>query len=67
MRYIDAFHHFSRSAIRRAGRVAGGQKDIGHRDPGRRRVRLHPHNVISITDGQIFLEASLFFSGIRRP
>ena len=36
-----------------------------HRNAGRRRVRLVPTNVISITDGQIFLETSLFNAGIR--
>ncbi len=50
-------------ALRRAGRR---QPDgtAHHRDAGRRRVRLHPTNVISITDGQIFLETELFHSGI---
>ena len=26
-----------------------------------------PTNVISITDGQIFLETELFYKGVRRP
>ena len=51
-------------ALRRAGRrVADGAP--GDRDAGRGRLRLHPTNVISITDGQIFLESDLFYSGVR--
>ena len=46
------------------GRVAHGAAD--HRDPGGRRVSAYiPTNVISITDGQIFLEQDLFYSGVR--
>jgi F-type H+-transporting ATPase subunit alpha len=37
------------------------------RDQGQRRVGYIPTNVISITDGQIFLETGLFNSGVRRP
>ena len=36
-----------------------------HRDTGRRRIRYIPTNVISITDGQIFLETDLFNQGVR--
>jgi len=35
-------------------------------DPGRRRVGLHSDNVISITDGQIFLEGDLFYAACVR-
>ena len=36
-----------------------------HRNAGRRRFAYIPTNVISITDGQIFLENDLFNRGIR--
>ncbi len=44
-----------------------GQPDriAGDRNAGGRRGGLYPTNVISITDGQIFLETELFFRGIR--
>jgi len=46
-------------------RGAAPHRPAGHRDPGGRRVGLHPTNVISITDGQIFLESDLFNAGVR--
>ena len=51
-------------AFRRPGRRLphGAARD---RDPGRRLSAYIPTNVISITDGQIFLESDLFFSGVR--
>ena len=53
-----------RQAQRRAGRrVADRAAD--HRDAGRDVSAYIPTNVISITDGQIFLEPKLFFSGVR--
>jgi len=36
-----------------------------HRDAGGRRNAFVPTNVISITDGQIFLETDLFNAGVR--
>ena len=36
-----------------------------HRDPGRRLLAHIPTNVISITDGQIYLETDLFYAGQR--
>jgi F-type H+-transporting ATPase subunit alpha len=44
-------------------RLADGAPD--HRNAGRRPVAYIPTNVISITDGQIFLEADLFNQGVR--
>ncbi len=38
----------------------------GDRNPGGGRFGLHPDNVISITDGRIHLEPSLFYAGVRR-
>ena len=53
-----------REALRRARRrLAHGP--AGDRNPGRRHLAYIPTNVISITDGQIFLETDLFFSGVR--
>ena len=37
----------------------------GHRNPSRDVSAYIPTNVISITDGQIFLETDLFYQGIR--
>ena len=66
----DVFYLHSRLLERAArmsdefgGRIANGPAD--HRDPGRRRVGVHPTNVISITDGQIYLETDLFYQGVR--
>jgi len=50
-----------RSSTTSSARLADGAAD--HRDPARRCVRVHPDNVISITDGQIYLEADLIFMG----
>ncbi len=47
------------------GRLADGAPH--HRDPAGDVSAYIPTNVISITDGQIFLESDLFFSGVRPP
>ena len=59
----DVFPTASRAPPGRARRFA--HRTPGHRDQGRRRVGVHSPNVISITDGQIFLQDDLFKSGIR--
>jgi F-type H+-transporting ATPase subunit alpha len=66
----DVFYLHSRlleRAAKLSDKKGGGSLDRhpDHRDPGRRHLGLHPTNVISITDGQIFLESDLFNSGIR--
>ena len=54
-----------REALGREGRRFA-DRAADHRDAGRRRLAAYiPTNVISITDGQIFLSTDLFFKGIR--
>jgi F-type H+-transporting ATPase subunit alpha len=66
----DVFYLHSR-LLERAARLNEGQRrrltdrPADDRDAGRRHRRLHPTNVISITDGQLFLETDLFNSGQR--
>uniref|UniRef100_A0A915E9R9 ATP synthase subunit alpha, mitochondrial n=1 Tax=Ditylenchus dipsaci TaxID=166011 RepID=A0A915E9R9_9BILA len=65
----DVFYLHSR-LLERAAKMneslGGGSLTAAcYRDTSRRRVCLHSTNVISITDGQIFLETELFYKGVR--
>ena len=55
----------ARVQLRRAGAAASSSLLRVVETPGLGDVAYIPTSVISITDGQIFLEADLFFSGVR--
>ena len=66
----DVFYLHSRLLERAAklnDELGGGSPDGAalHRDPGGDVSAYIPTNVISITDGQIFLESDLFYAGVR--
>ncbi len=57
----------ARGQAQRRPRRRLADRAADHRDAGGRRVGYIPTNVISITDGQIFLEPKLFNSASARP
>ena len=66
----DVFYLAQPVAGTRGEAERGSRRGLAHRaadrrDAGERRRRYIPTNVISITDGQIFLETDLFYQGIR--
>jgi F-type H+-transporting ATPase subunit alpha len=66
----DVFYlrrHSSGPPLQRRTRRRVADRAADHRDQSRRRVGGIPTNVISITDGQIYLQDDLFKPGVRPP